>query len=294
MKIWKTLTCFSLVVAFAFFASITKVEAVGTNTGGSASYGLSPQSRASDAVVDNNGVDPSSSSGVAAEVAIGVGTPWTASVSTPPAFYWPGGVPAVSPDTFQFTASGPVQVQVVDDFLTGDRFQVFDSGTLIGTTSVSAGGGAGEVGPDAAFANPDYSSGSFSLGAGAHNISITAIDNPFGGGRGYIQVVSGGGGGATTFDLSPGTGTPPGTLCGVSMIPVPAGAPACTGAVPPLVTPGGPLGIDPQDSGSSPRCIGSGWATWSHDYVGDVFLYWRRNESNDNLPTRNNQVTFSM
>ena len=264
MKIWKTLTCFSLVVAFAFFASITKVEAVETNTGGSASYGLSLQSGASDAVLDNNGVDPSSSSGVAAEAAIVVGAPWVS-------FGWGSGAPVVSFDTFQFTAAGPVQVQVTDDFLTGDRFEVYDSGTLIGTTSVSAGGGAGAVGPDAAFADPDYSSGSFSLGVGAHNISITVIDNPFGSGSAYIQVVSGGGGGATTFDLSPGTGTPPGTLCGVSMIPVPAGAPACTGAVPPLVTPGGPLDIDPQDSGSSPRCIGSGWATWSHDYVGDVF-----------------------
>jgi len=77
---------------------------------------------------------------------------------------------------------------------------------------------------------------------------------------------------AVTFDLSPGTGAPPGTLCGVSMVPVPAGAPACTGAVPPLVTPGGPLGIAPQDSGTSTRCIGSGWSTWSHGYSGDIFF----------------------
>ncbi len=75
---------------------------------------------------------------------------------------------------------------------------------------------------------------------------------------------------ALVFDLSPGTGAPPATLGGFAMTPVPyPGAPACTGIQPPLPTPGGDLDVDPT-SGS--RCIGSGWATWSHGYVGDVYF----------------------
>lgn len=74
------------------------------------------------------------------------------------------------------------------------------------------------------------------------------------------------------FDLSPGTGAPPATLGGFTMTPVPfPGAPACTGIDPPLPTPGGGgIGVSPVDS-SGHRCIGSGWASWSHGYSGDVY-----------------------
>jgi hypothetical protein len=87
-----------------------------------------------------------------------------------------------------------------------------------------------------------------------------------------LPETNGGGaisGEAATFDLSPGTGAPPGVLCGEAMTPIPAGAPACTGVVPPsLGTPSGPLGISPW---SSSRCLGTGWASWSHGYTGDVY-----------------------
>ena len=75
---------------------------------------------------------------------------------------------------------------------------------------------------------------------------------------------------AILFDLSPGTGAPPATLGGFAMTPVPSpGAPACTGLLPPLPTPGGPLGVAPADTTS--RCIDFGWATWGHGYLGDVY-----------------------
>jgi hypothetical protein len=76
---------------------------------------------------------------------------------------------------------------------------------------------------------------------------------------------------AIQFDLSPGTGAPPATLGGFSMTPVPSpGAPACTGVNPPLPTSGGgTIGIAPFDGVH--RCVGAGWNTWSHGYVGDVY-----------------------
>lgn len=75
---------------------------------------------------------------------------------------------------------------------------------------------------------------------------------------------------AVMFDLSPGPGSPPATLGGYTMTPVPfPGAPGCTGELSPITTPGGPLDISPTDGSS--RCIGSGWSTWSHGYVGDVY-----------------------
>ncbi len=78
--------------------------------------------------------------------------------------------------------------------------------------------------------------------------------------------------GDLVFDLSPGTAAPPATLGGYSMTPVPyPGAPACTGDTNPIATPGGDLDISPVDTGFAPRCIGSGWGTWSHGYVGDIF-----------------------
>jgi len=75
------------------------------------------------------------------------------------------------------------------------------------------------------------------------------------------------------FDLSPGTGPPPEALGGHTMTPVPyPGAPDCTGIDPPLPTPGGGgIDISPVETGMH-RCIGSGWATWSHGYTGDVYV----------------------
>ena len=69
-----------------------------------------------------------------------------------------------------------------------------------------------------------------------------------------------------------GTGPPPGAIGSYAMTPVPTpGAPACTGQQPPLGTPLGPLGVAPVDT-SMARCIGSGWLTWSHGYMGDVYF----------------------
>ncbi|MEZ5329476.1 MAG: VPDSG-CTERM sorting domain-containing protein [Verrucomicrobiales bacterium] len=63
---------------------------------------------------------------------------------------------------------GPATFSITDDFIVGDTFKVYDFGSLIMTTSLTAGGQpfGGGVG------GPDFQWGSVTLGAGAHQISV--------------------------------------------------------------------------------------------------------------------------
>jgi hypothetical protein len=122
---------------------------------------------------------------------IAVDAGWWATIDTPPAFFWGGpGQPFNDEGPFTFTSAGPVEVKVTDDFCKGDQFRIYDFGAPIGDTSAVPVGDCPMVGPDAAYADPAYSSGSFPLGPGDHSITIQAIVNPFDGGQGYIRVDS--------------------------------------------------------------------------------------------------------
>jgi len=125
----------------------------------------------------------------ASAVPIGVDDLWSSTSAEPPAFFW--GASGASDESYDFVSGQYTWLWVTDDFQTGDVFEVYDFGALIGTTSTPAGGaGLGEIGPDAAFANPDYSSGRFFLAPGAHSITFVTNPNPFDGGRGYLQVTT--------------------------------------------------------------------------------------------------------
>jgi len=132
--------------------------------------------------IDHVGLDP--------EITVGAG--WSATADVPPAFFWSGGDGVFSYDNpFTFTSAVPVIVRVTDDFCKGDQFRIYDFGVPIGDTSAvpsEAPACSSAVGPDAAFADPSYSSGSFMLGSGPHSIDIQVIVSPFGGGRGYIKA----------------------------------------------------------------------------------------------------------
>lgn len=118
---------------------------------------------------------------------ITVGAPWFATTTVPPAFFWN---PPDGP--FDYVSAVGTAVYVTDDFLKGDQFEVFDNGVSLGVTNpVAVDAASPEVGPDAAFADPTYSSGCFNLPPGAHSITLDVIVNPFAGGRGYIQVLEG-------------------------------------------------------------------------------------------------------
>lgn len=122
---------------------------------------------------------------------IGVGDDWYSTWDVPPAFFWGAGEPVFSDSgPFEFECEHAVVVDVTDDFQKGDQFRIYDNGSPIGETSAVPVDPAGvQIGPEAAFADPSYSSGSFWLPAGAHSISIEVINNPYDGGRGYIRVM---------------------------------------------------------------------------------------------------------
>ncbi|MFC2068421.1 hypothetical protein ACFLTP_05390 [Chloroflexota bacterium] len=120
-----------------------------------------------------------------------IGADWSATTTVPPAFLWSGTIPVTSSSgPFTFTSTGVVRVDVTDDFQKGDQFNVYDNAGFVGTTSLVAVDATSlEVGPEVAFNDATYSSGSFILGPGDHSIDIEVIGASFTIGRGYIRVV---------------------------------------------------------------------------------------------------------
>lgn len=116
-------------------------------------------------------------------------------------FNWEGGVGSTS-DTFTFTASGPTVLKITDAYLDGDRFAVYDNGTLLDDTSVGVDNGASTSDADTAYSDPRWSSGLFDLGAGSHSLLFDTIAICTGcesGGGGYFRID------ATTSVPEPGT-----------------------------------------------------------------------------------------
>ena len=108
------------------------------------------------------------------------------------AFSWTSG-PGVwdLEGAFTYNVASPTDLKVTDAFIDGDRFEVYDGGLLIGTTSVPANDGAQISGdPDGAFADARWSSGEFLMAPGAHSITLKTIQiaNGFPGGTGYLRV----------------------------------------------------------------------------------------------------------
>jgi MYXO-CTERM domain-containing protein len=79
-------------------------------------------------------------------------------------------------------------LDVTDVLAKGDRFEIFDFGSSVGLTSLVATASGGETDPDAAFNDPTYSSGRFTLADGSHSITIFAVENPYGGGSGVLRA----------------------------------------------------------------------------------------------------------
>ncbi|MCP4202237.1 MAG: hypothetical protein GY769_09905, partial [bacterium] len=120
--------------------------------------------------------------------ALGVGAGWRD-------FTWNGTIPVFATDDpsgdaqYEITLTGPGCVSVTDDFDNGDQFRIYDSSNVIGeTTAVARIDPGTALGPDLAFADPAFSSGTFALAAGSYSIEVEAIGASFSGGRGYIRV----------------------------------------------------------------------------------------------------------
>jgi hypothetical protein len=74
---------------------------------------------------------------------------------------------------FKFNLASAALVTVVDGGFSGDRFQVFDNGTSLGITSSAPNSAPHSVGLnfDAALASGTYSTASFFLAAGQHDLT---------------------------------------------------------------------------------------------------------------------------
>lgn len=91
-----------------------------------------------------------------------------------------------------FTFSGPGVLKVTDAFLSGDQFEVYDNGVLLGGTSAPGTSGL-QIGGDfdGAFNSSDWSHGQFVFGDGDHSITGVATLSPFDGGAGAVQLIAG-------------------------------------------------------------------------------------------------------
>lgn len=90
---------------------------------------------------------------------------------------------------YTFTAPiGGALLTITDAFTRGDAFSVFDFGILVGSTPLVSIGGSCGNNPFPCFADPLVSHGVFNLSMGAHSITFSALDSPFGEGSAYFRV----------------------------------------------------------------------------------------------------------
>jgi hypothetical protein len=88
---------------------------------------------------------------------------------------------------FTFTSATAFTVTVLDSFNPGDQFQLFNAGTLVGSTAaVPAINQEFCVTPAQCLDDPRFSRGTFTLGPGAYSLTVVATVSPFGGGGAWI------------------------------------------------------------------------------------------------------------
>jgi hypothetical protein len=123
-----------------------------------------------------------------------IGTPATGCDPADPAgaFCIPSsGTPTSFLDAPPWTFVAPIAgalLTVVDSFEAGDRFEIFDFGASLGLTSAPVGSADCGDDPVPCLADPNTSSGTFSLLAGAHSLTIVPTEGGFG--SGYLQVLA--------------------------------------------------------------------------------------------------------
>ncbi|MGB2984667.1 MAG: hypothetical protein WBE26_02185 [Phycisphaerae bacterium] len=75
---------------------------------------------------------------------------------------------------YVFTLTGHAMFRITDQFITGDRYWVYDGGVLILTTAPFAGAApfGDDAVADAGWTNPAYEGGEVNLTAGPHSITV--------------------------------------------------------------------------------------------------------------------------
>lgn len=99
-----------------------------------------------------------------------------------------GPVGSVTPIMFQLYCPG--RMNITDLYCSGDRFEIFDNGVCLGLTSkpIFNDCASNSTNPDYTESHHQWSSGSWDLLPGWHNISIVVKDAPYNGGYGSIRV----------------------------------------------------------------------------------------------------------
>ena len=109
------------------------------------------------------------------------------------AFTWTGGTGVYQNETpFTFSSATPVILEVTDAFAQGDRFEIYDGATLIGTTSPINGPANFAPDADSAWSMANFSNGTFLLAPGTYSLSFKTI-----------QVAEGAPDGTAYFRLEP-------------------------------------------------------------------------------------------
>jgi len=88
----------------------------------------------------------------------------------------PTGIGTVNLGTrpWTFTSRSPVEFTITDGLLAGDSFQVFDLGSLVGSTPpVAPNGHSCGLNPRVCVLDPEMSHASFLLPAGGHSITVS-------------------------------------------------------------------------------------------------------------------------
>jgi hypothetical protein len=99
------------------------------------------------------------------------------------------GTPTGFADAPAWTFSGAAALTVVDAFESGDRFDIFDFGVLVGSTSAPLLGVDCGDDPVVCLGTAGISSGVFALGAGLHSMTIVASE-ALGLGSAYFQIAA--------------------------------------------------------------------------------------------------------
>ena len=95
-----------------------------------------------------------------------------------------------APWTFTITAGTTATLTVLDLFISGDEFEIFNFGVSLGTTSAAASGGSCGSNFTCALADSRYSRGIFSLAAGDYSISGTQLTGTAGAGGFIVEVAA--------------------------------------------------------------------------------------------------------
>jgi hypothetical protein len=101
----------------------------------------------------------------------------------------PASIAAPNPN-WEFTLANAGSITFLDGFDSGDRFTITDFGSGIGSTSAPTAGDNCSNDVTICLNNPNFSQGTFALGAGNHSISGTVAASPFQGGGAFFRINS--------------------------------------------------------------------------------------------------------